>query len=515
MNLANKIQGGLLSRPALMQTIMSRVPATTWERMGKQRALKLARRMAKEVPAYRRVLREVGLDPDGTLAFEDLPILTKKGYIVANQDRGTDLVLGDFPRAHCLTGVTSGTTGQPLQWPTPNAQQALLTFYMAGVLQEVWQAHEVPTAFLSGFALGNYVGTNTIMYALIEAQMRFRLDMMLYTPGENIEEILRNLTDTRWAPDWVPEQRIILTFPGTLEMVLDAGDEMGIDWPALNLKVWSGGQLITNTMRANFANRLGHRDDDLTSFVITYGSGDTGGPLGSTTLVTRLLELLAQSDVGLAKDLFGQTLQVPLLRINPLSVNVEEGPDQHLLVSAAGGIPVVRYDINDRGVVISWSHVARVLEDHGIDLRSELRERGYPSRIVKWPLLVLYGRTDEVAIANSMKFFLEHITQALADWEFGGSISDFRHQGGTLRYTVHLELVEGRVLAEAELLRCAQDFVDIFKGMLDELNDDWRGLAQVVKDSMEPIVKIWPHGTGPFTTGEGKTLHLLPEDWGQ
>lgn len=510
MKLTTKIQGWMLSHPSVMQGILHRVPTVIWEKMARKRALSLARRMTREVPAYQEVLLEAGLDPQGNRSFEEFPILTKTAYIMANQDRRASLFLGDYPRDHCLAGITSGTTGEPLQWPTLSSQQFLAEPYLAGFLQQMWQVDKIPTSFIVGMALGNYFGTNRILHALVELQIRHKFPFMVYVPGEDIKEMLRNLHDDSWNP----QQRVVLTFPGTLQELLDVGDEKGIDWPRLNIKIWSGGQLITNAMRTMFTERLGHQTYDLTAFVVGYGSADSGHQLGNTNVVTRLIEMLSIEEEGLAFDLFAQKLQVPLLQVNPLNVYLEEGPEQHLLATIEDGIPICRYDTNDRGVIISWNHVVEVLADHGIDLAQELEAHGYPrSFIVQWPLLLVYGRSDEVAIANALKFPPEHIVQTIGVWEQGGLVASFRHQGGLLRYTVHLEMRGGFTLTEKRRQAMEVEFAQILRAALDDLNDDWRGLELGVKTQMGPIVRVWLHGAGPFRVGGPKALYLLSDEW--
>ena len=85
-----------------------------WSRREKMHLLSLFKRMALDVPAYRRFLGENGVRRDSIRTVEDLtsiPVITKKNYLQKNAF--AELLWNGSLRSPYVLTSTSGSTGKP------------------------------------------------------------------------------------------------------------------------------------------------------------------------------------------------------------------------------------------------------------------------------------------------------------------------------------------------------------------------------------------------------------------
>ncbi len=116
---------------------------------------------------------------------------------------------------------------------------------------------------------------------------------------------------------------------------------------------------------------------DLLAISGGYGAADVGMTVGREYPVTVLIRRLCAKDEELASTLFfgGQETDgtLPsLLQYNPATVFAEE-VDGELVFTALSGIPIVRYNIHDRGGVLPFARVMQAARDRGYDLSAMLR----------------------------------------------------------------------------------------------------------------------------------------------
>ena len=97
--------------------------ASFWDEKGEKMALELFRLVTKDVPAYKKLLRKLGI-PVGLIKeikdFDKLPVIDKSSYIKTNNF--VDL----FPKRNIYDNTTysatSGSTGEPTFFPRGERQ---------------------------------------------------------------------------------------------------------------------------------------------------------------------------------------------------------------------------------------------------------------------------------------------------------------------------------------------------------------------------------------------------------
>src|SRR6185369_12662205 len=126
---------------------------------GFPQALELLRNVAQDVPAYRSLLAEQGIDPMSIRTpadFARLPLLEKKNYV--KRFPLDDLVLGGKLTRADFFAVSSGSTGEPTFWPRAQADEFPVAQRFEQVFRDAFRAHEKRTLAVVCFALGTWVG---------------------------------------------------------------------------------------------------------------------------------------------------------------------------------------------------------------------------------------------------------------------------------------------------------------------------------------------------------------------
>jgi phenylacetate-CoA ligase len=81
-------------------------------------------------------------------------------------------------------------------------------------------------------------------------------------------------------------------------------------------------------------------------------------------------------------------------------------------------MPLVRYNIHDRGGNLSYRFVVDTLRAHGYDARALLGELGWTwKRLYPLPFFYVFGRTDGTTTIYGVNVYTEDISEALSDRE--------------------------------------------------------------------------------------------------
>jgi phenylacetate-CoA ligase len=377
---------------------------------GLPEALSLFRTVAHEVPAYRTLLAEQGIDPAAVASAADfarLPLLDKKTYnrrfTLDQLMRGGKLTRADF------FAVSSGSTGEPTFWPRSQDDEYPVAVRFEQVFRDAFRAHEKRTLAVICFALGTWVG------GMFTASCMRHLSAKGYpvvtaSPGNKIDEILRVVQ--RLAPQF--EQTVLLGYPPFLKEVVDAGRAQNVPWQDYAVKLVMAGEVFSETWRDLVVERLGGGDSLRTSASI-YGTADAG-VLGQETPVSIAVRRFLADRPEAAQALFGDTRLPTLCQYDPAARYFEEipaeGGTRSLAFSGWNGVPLVRYHIADRGGILSFDAVMAKLKALGADPVAEVLETGGPAPR-RQPFVWVFGRADFTVSFFGANVFPETVSLGL------------------------------------------------------------------------------------------------------
>lgn len=326
---------------------------------GEREVLDLFRRVSAQVPAYQRFLAAANITPqtiDSIEKFRTLPLTDKRNYHMAYPLPD----LCKFGRLEdCdMLAVSSGSTGEPTVWPRFISDEVGTVRRFEQVLIQGFGAENTSTLAVVCFALGSWVGGMYTVSACRQLAAK-GYPITVVTPGNNFAEILRVVP--KLAPHF--NQVVLLGYPPFLKDVIERGTAAGYDWSKIPTKLVMAGEVFSESWRQMVAQRLGCSSPELVSASL-YGTADAG-VLGNETKTSIAIRRVLADHPQLAEALFGEPRLPTLCQYDP-SHRFFEQVDGELIFSGDGGIPLVRYNILDRGGLISHDAMIAFLKQHAL-----------------------------------------------------------------------------------------------------------------------------------------------------
>ncbi|GAB2838241.1 phenylacetate--CoA ligase family protein [Lentzea nigeriaca] len=309
--------------------------------------LDLFQHTAATVPAYRKLLRENGIEPRSITTFDDfqrLPLLDKPSY---HERYPLPELCRDGTLTSCdMIAVSSGSSGRPTIWPRALEDELHVARRFEQVLVDGFGADQRTTLAVVCFPLGTWVG-GLFTQACVRHLAAKGCPITVVAPGNNKAEILRVLPEL--APHF--EQVVLLGYPPFLKDVIDTP---GVDWGAHSIKLVLAGEAFSEQWRDLVSRRAGIADPvrDVASL---YGTADSG-VLGNETAVSVSIRRFLADRPELAREVFGDSRLPTLVQYDPAS-RFFEVHDGTLVFTADGGIPLIRYRIADEGGIFGYDEL--------------------------------------------------------------------------------------------------------------------------------------------------------------
>jgi phenylacetate-coenzyme A ligase PaaK-like adenylate-forming protein len=450
-----------------------------------ERVLTLFRSAAEEVPAYRAFLEAQRIAPAAVKSFEGfqrLPLVTKDNYMRAYPlpQRCRNGRLCD---TH-MVAVSSGSTGRPMFWPRTLAHELEVAVRFEQVFRDAFRADERSTLAVVCFAMGTWVGgMYTAQCCRYLAQKGYALTLV--TPGNDKREIFRVVSELGPAFDHV----VLLGYPPFLKDVIDSGSAEGMDWRRLSVKLVFAGEVFSEEWRAMVCDRIG-TGEPCCDTASLYGTADAG-VLGNETPLSIAVRRMLARHPDTARELFGESRLPTLVQYDPHS-RFFEVVDETLVVSADGGVPLVRYHIADRGGVIPYDSLLDLLRAGVGDPLAELpaAHRG----VRELPFVYVFGRADFTVSYFGANIYPENVTVGLEQaevraWVTGKFVLEVEHtpDGGEF-LAVAVELLPNVSGTDAMRERVAES---ILRELL-RLNSEFA--HYVPPEYQRPVVRLLPCG---------------------
>jgi phenylacetate-CoA ligase len=304
---------------------------------------------------------------------------------------------------------------------------------------------------------------------------------------------------------------LISGYPPFLKHLLDEGDRVSFPWADYNLSALVGGEGMSEELRDHLLGRF-------EAVYSGYGATDIEIGMAGESPVSIAVRRLARARPEIRQALFGTDSRLPMVfQYNPLI--------HYLEANAAGEVictvsrldllsPRIRYNVHDRGGVIAYRAVARILARHGYDL-GELDtapEVAGPRGPLPWaqpiplPFVWIHGRSDATISVMGANIYPEDIEAVLyRDPELTRRINSFLlsvvpDADGTPRPCVSLELADTTGVNAAWRARTS----DLLRAGLVGLNIDYRSSIAEFPAAMQPIIETYPIGGGPFAADAGR-----------
>lgn len=502
------MQSIIMSYPVLTKLFMSNMSASFWRRQGEKNALKVFQISTSKSPAYKDFLKRNKVKPQNIktiVDFKKLPIINKKNY-VAKYPLNELAFEGELSSKYTVE-KSSGYGGGSFFWPRLAAEDAIFPKYIEYSFVQFYGIDKKSTLVILTLALGTWTSGEKMAEALRASAKNPKYKMTVITPGANLEEVIeivKNLSSQY-------EQTVIVGYPPFIKSVIDEGKRHRINWKKLNTKLGLGGEGYSEAWREYMAACIGLDKKDLLGISGGYGAADVGMSVGREYPISVLIRKLAYRDKKLAADLFGSHSFLPsLLQYNPGTFYIEADQNGELLFSVQAGIPLVRYNIHDRGGVIDFDQMIRILEKHGIDIYKKLKSYGYKKEdIWQLPFFYVFGRADGTISVGGANIYPENIDAALyhPDTKIinAHKLTLEIDENMNTRPSILVELTKDtKPLSESDTVVLEQKLHDLFLNKMLQINNDFRDAHRVDPKTTDPKVKIFSFSQGPFAEDKKK-----------
>lgn len=438
------------------------------------------------VPAYRDYIDKLGgrpkilLDHVTTPNLRSIPEMDKESY-VKKYTQEQRVQGGVIPSRGVMVDESSGSSGQPTSWVRGYTERQIIKQMMQLTFERITGKNE--TIFiLNAFALGAWATGMNVAISLTDTTI-------LKSTGPNIDKIISTINE--FGPRF---RYVVMGYPPFLKSL---ADDPRLDWSKFSIDAAFGGEGVSESLRDYLLKKFGR-------VMGSYGASDleVNMALESELCIAlrrailkyeTLRQALIRTDYGVTPMIF---------QYNPLGYHLETNDKGELLATLSRPYnisPKIRYNIHDRGHVVRFGVLKRILAETGhLDLITNA------GRVLDLPLLLIYGRSDMSIEYYGAKVTPDSLREILFGLdELASQLSTFRlvsyeDDKHNKRMEVAIELVDGANFAQS-----ATDLGDTVFTRLAALNGDflnaWKRTATA--DNM-PEVTIHPFNTGPFEGGQ-------------
>ena len=379
---------------------------------GHASALALFHETAADVPAYRSFLNEHGVDPVQIRTIEDfsrIPPVTKQNYVLQHPLK--DLCRKGALEQQEMVAVSSGSTGKPTFWPRALFDELDVAVRFEQIFHDGFQADRRSTLAVICFALGTWVGgiytANCCRHLAAKGY-----PITVVTPGNNKEEIFRVVNDL--APQF--DQVALLGYPPFIKDVIDTGIARGIEWRRYDIRMVFAGEVFSEEWRSLVCERAGVGSPAAYTASL-YGTADAG-VLGNETPLSNSIRAFLADHPESARELFGEYRLPTLVQYDP-SHRYFEVQDGRLLFTGKSGVPLIRYDILDKGGIVGYEEMMAFLTGNGWrPERAISRLEGHAGSsptMRPLPFVYVFGRSDFTVSYFGANVYPENVTVGLED----------------------------------------------------------------------------------------------------
>lgn len=483
-------------------------PAEAWEGLGQKTAMSVFAETVKGIPAYQEFLKLQKFDPKKIETPEDffkIPTTDKYNYI---QVYGFNEVNTAKAGQNLYSlSLSSGTVDEPTVWPRYYQYEEFLPLVFDLFMRQYWQIDKKSTLAINAFAFGPWIAGICVHQALRPLTQKYNLTMA--TTGADIDSIVYTIVKLSKFYN----QTIIFSYPTFARTILDRLEDAGVNLKKLNLKMFIAGEGHTVEWR-QYINKLVTGDpENLTCVLDGYGITDTG-LAGQGSALTNLVRDLAFKNEKLREELFGKTDSVPsLFQYNSGAYYIEEFNGE-VMVTTKSTTPLVRYNIHDRGGVISFRKMEEILKKYDYDYKKILKKKGLSEEIIwQQPFVYCFGRRDDTVIVGGANIFPEQVAPAL----FNGKIkdihsfklaTDFDKEQHQLFYVL-LELRGGISYNKKQTEKMKKKYHDVILNRLVKVSSDYSVSYKADPKYADFIIEIFENGEGPFRDDLNRTKPRL------
>jgi phenylacetate-CoA ligase len=449
--------------------------------VGRWRALRAYDHALRTVPAYRRFVagRAAEADPRGLR----LPVTDKANYILRHPI-AERCVGGRLPATQVAIDESSGSTGTPHNWVRSLDERTATHEFISHFARYCFGEERWIT--INAFSMGAWATGINMGIAL-------QRNSAVKNTGPDLDKILRTLevfgTATRY---------LVCGYPPFLKHLMDEAAARGFPLGAYRLAGLVGGEGMSEGLRD-------YLQAAFRPVYSGYGATDLEIGMAGETPISVAVRRAARDDGRLRRALFGDDPRLPMVfQYNPASHHVTVADGELVVTINRRNLlsPRIAYAVHDAGGVAAYPELAARVRAAGRELGA-LLPPGAP-RPIRLPFLWVHGRRDSTVSVMGANIYPEDVEQALYNEpELAAACSSFclglaEAAGGAVRPSFAFE-IRGAVTPELE-----RRFRERIPAQVRAMNADFREAMAEHRDAVEPQVRLYRQGEGPFAADRSR-----------
>jgi phenylacetate-CoA ligase len=453
--------------------------------LGERKSLKLFHQATERIPAYKRFLKKHKIKPQlikNIKDYKNVPYTSKENYIKKYKlvNRCWD---ANITNTH-MVALSSGSTGIPTFWPR-NLQQEIDGAYIHElILNKVFAINKNRTLFVNSFGLGNWIAGIYTEMCLYLTKLKGS-DFTLASPGFSEKETFKVIEELSSHYD----QTVISCHPPVLKMLIENGKKLGILWRKLNVKFLGAGEGFSENWRDYLLSLVG-QSNPFNSFINILGSADAG-LMGFETPLTIVIRRKTTTDNKLNQAVFATDRNPYLYQFDP-RLKFIESVNGELTITADATMPLIRYNIEDHGYVLSYRKFRSSLENLGLSLKNLLKTNKLSGFDWHLPFVYMFGRKHFMLTLNAVNIYPENIKAALEHKNLQPYIS-----GRYIALKKYNQAQDQYLLLRVELRpdikptkKLKKKIQNIFVHTLKKLNSEYNEVVKNLGEKMYPTIKV-------------------------
>ena len=482
---------GISKRYGALQWFLEVMPPGPADAFSTARAIRAARTAGREVPAYRTILGEAGMDASDIRNLDELPETDKKTY--ADRFPLAERCLnGKLPLTGTTLDESSGSTGKPYNWARSDQERQHVRRMIAFFARYTFG--DEPLVVLNTFSMGAWATGLTMAIALEKRGL-------VKATGPDLDKVLDTMVEL--GPGY---RYLLVGYPPFLKVLMDEGTRRGMDWSQYDMQALLGGEGNSEALRDYLRRHF-------KTVYSGYGVTDVEIGLAAETPVCIALRRLARERPDVSQTLFGESDRSPMVfQYNPFFHHIGVNASRELLFTVTRHgtlLPKIRYNPHDEGGVLRDDELRSRLA--ALDIRLEDLAPPGGRRLIRMPYLFVFGRKDGTVSVMGANIYPEDVEAAIySEPSFASRILSWQlsvkeERPGETRPHVAIQLVRSDAdAAEASDPAFRDQVARLLTDHLRHTNRDYREAFGEYPALMPVLVDVWRRGEGPFAGTESR-----------
>jgi phenylacetate-CoA ligase len=440
-------------------------------RIGIMRAHAAFIKASDTCPAYIDFLKTKGYAPRHRWKLSDLPVTTKENYVkrYGIEERCYD---GKIPASGVVIDESSGSSGVPNNWVRSAEEREDVKRILQLNYQLIYR--DSGCILLNCFALGPWATGMNVSMSLVDVgilksigpdQLKLENTLELFGPGYRY---------------------LVFGYPPFIKTFVDT---TRLDLSKYRLDLIVGGEGMSEGLRS-------HLLKSFKTVISSYGASDLEINIGVETELTINLRRLCCRNPALSQSLFGREAPPMIFQYNALDYVIETNPEGELVYTIGrqtSAAPKIRYNLHDKGGVLSHKELAAKLRAHDIDISDLARPQSC------FPILYVFGRSDLTVPFFGAKVYPTDVEEVInAHSVLSAQINSFQltsyeDERINRRLRIRLETVKN----PTQPLPGEEELTGFFFEGLCRVNQDFREVSKMFDRSVIEI-EVHEFEKGPF-----------------